>query len=75
MSLNVITVKEKDYDERLKTFMAKVEGTRLDAYVDTKGNPTIGWGFALIRAGILRIESKRRRRRCDLWRWIDQPYH
>jgi GH24 family phage-related lysozyme (muramidase) len=40
------------YLQRLKDFMKAVEGEEFAVYVDSTGNPTIGWGFALNSNGV-----------------------
>jgi GH24 family phage-related lysozyme (muramidase) len=47
MSLNVGGLSAQEYGSRLKAFIKSVEGQSLPVYLDTGGNPTIGWGFAL----------------------------
>jgi hypothetical protein len=51
------------YDSQLKQFISSsaVEGEAFFPYVDTKGNPTIGWGFAfnLDSQGVPRNETAR----------------
>ena len=47
MSITFRDLGPSTYDAQLKNFIKLLEGNKDLPYVDTTGNPTIGWGFAI----------------------------
>src|SRR6266480_1395368 len=47
MSITFRDLGPSTYDAQLKDFIKLLEGNKDLPYVDTTGNPTIGWGFAI----------------------------